>query len=117
MIEWWNAHDGNLIGAIGGAALGVLGGCLGAAAGVLAPRGKQRGPVMGSMAVLIIAGVVVLGAGLFALMQKQPYHVWYPLVLGGAIVTTVMLSLVPVINMRYRQAEARRMDAEGIRRS
>lgn len=117
MIEWWNAQDGNLYGAIGGAALGVLGGCLGAAAGVLAPRGKQRGLVMGSMAALVIAGMVVLVIGLVALMQKQPYHVWYPLVLCGGLLTLVLGPLTPVINLRYRQAEARRMDAEGIRRS
>lgn len=117
MIEWWTAHDGNLYGAIGGAALGVLGGCLGAAAGWFAPRGRQRGLILGSMLVLVIAGVAMLGTGLMALAQKQPYHVWYPLILGGGILTLVMGPLIPVINIRYRQAEARRMDAEGIRRS
>ena len=42
MSPWWYAYDGNLIGAYGGAAIGVLGGILGTAAGVLAPRGKGR---------------------------------------------------------------------------
>ncbi len=116
MIEWWNAHDGNLYGAIGGSVLGVVGGCLGAAAGVLAPRGKRRGLVMGAMWVVLVAELIMLAAGLVAVIQGQPYHVWYPLVLCGGIVTLVLGPLIPVVNMRYRQAEARRMDAEGIRR-
>ena len=117
MIEWWNAHDGNLYGAIGGSALGVLGGCLGAAMGVLAPRGKGRGPIIGGMAAVLLVGAAALGVGLFALVRGQPYHVWYPLMLCGSLAVLVLGPLVPVVRSRYRQAEARRMEAEGLRRS
>ena len=117
MIEWWNAQDGNLYGAIGGAVLGVVGGGIGAAAGVLAPRGKGRGLVLGAMAAVFVAGNVVLAMGVIAMMRGQPYHVWYPLTLCGGIVSLVIGPLLPVVNMRYRQAEARRMEAEGLRRS
>ncbi len=117
MIEWWNAHDGNLIGAIAGSGLGVVGGLVGTAAGMLAPRGKGRGFILGSMLVMALAGAVVLIVGLAALLLKQPYHVWYPLILCGGLGTLVIGPLIPVVNVLYRNAEARRMDAEGIRRS
>src|SRR5579862_6538529 len=107
MIEWWTAHDGALYGAIGGSVLGVVGGTLGAAAGVLAPRGRQRRLVLGAMVGLVGAGVVALGAGVVAVIGGQPYHVWYPLVLCGGILTLVMGPLTPLVNLRYKQAEAR----------
>jgi hypothetical protein len=37
--------------------------------------------------------------------------------LGGLILNVVLGGLIPVVAIRYRQAEARRMDAEGLRRS
>ena len=117
MIEWWTAHHGALFGAIGGSALGVIGGTVGAAAGLLAPRGRYRGLVMGAMVALVTVGIVILAAGIVAVIGHQPYHVWYPPVLCGGILTLVIGPLTPVVNMRYRQAEARRMDAAGLRRS
>ena len=117
MIEWWTAHDGALYGAIGGAAIGMVGACLGAAAGLLAPRGRGRGVVLGSMATMAAGGLVALGAGVIAVSGGQPYHVWYPLLLCGGILALVMGPLVPVVRARYRQAEARRMQAQELRRS
>ena len=117
MIEWWNAYQGNMIGAIGGSAVGVFCGILGAMAGTFAPRGRFKGFVLGSMGVLVAVGAATLAAGITALVVGQPYHVWYPLTLGGTIGTCVMGGLLPMFVMRYRQAEARRMEAEGLRRS
>jgi hypothetical protein len=49
------------------------------------------------------------------LINDQPYHVWYPLVLIGGILTLVMGPLLPVVRLRYRQAEQRKLDAAGLR--
>ena len=117
MTPWWSAYTGNLIGAIGGSAIGVLGGTLGTLAGVLAPRGKGRRPVIASFVTFNALGLVLLGTGLFALLSGQPYHVWYPLVLCGGILSLVLSTLLPGLRARYRQAEARRLDAESLRRS
>ena len=117
MTPWWTGYEGNLFGAIGGSLIGVVGGTLGALAGVLAPRGKGRGFILGSFAALILLGVVLLAVGLFAVVAGQPYYVWYPLVLCGGILTLVLSCTLPGIRARYRQAEARRMDAEALRRS
>src|SRR5262245_14123080 len=116
MTEWWTAHDGTLVGAIGGAACGVLGGVFGALIGRLAPRG-----IGGRVMVPIHIGFVVLGAacliaGIAALIARQPYHVFYPLLMIGGIVTFVMGGLLPMVIVRYRQAEARKMDAQLLRK-
>jgi hypothetical protein len=51
------------------------------------------------------------------MLLRQPYHVWYPLALAGFILTFVCGGLLPVLLLRYRQAEARRMQAQDLRRS
>ena len=117
MSPWWNAYDGNLIGGYGGAAIGVLGGCLGAAAGFLAPRGKARTFVFAAFALMIAIGAACLVVGLFALSSGQPRHVWYPLVLIGGIVSIVVPIQIPALRARYRQAELRRLEAEELRRA
>src|SRR5215207_680727 len=105
MSPWWNAYDGNLIGGYGGAAVGVLGGCLGAAAGYLAPKGRAKTFILSAFAVMIAVGVLTLIAGVVALSSGQPRHVWYPLVLIGGIVCIVVPIQFPVLRARYRQAE------------
>lgn len=116
MTEWWTQQTAVWIGALGGGGLGTLGGCFGALVGVLAPRGVARGFMLTVHAAFIVVGAVALVSGIVAVSTGQPYHVWYPLVLIGAILTVVMGSLFPVIRMRYRQAEHRRLDAEEFRR-
>jgi hypothetical protein len=117
MTPWWNAHDGTLIGAYGGAAIGVLGGILGTAAGVLAPRGRAKGVILASFIGMALAGAVVLCAGAVAMLIGQPRHVWYPLVLIGGIVVIVLPMQIPALRARYRQAEMRRLEAEELRRA
>jgi len=100
MTEWWTLHDGTLIGAIGGGACGVAGGVFGGLIGWLAPRG-----IGGRIMVPIHIGLVVLGAacliaGVAALLAHQPYHVFYPLLLIGGIVTFVMVGLLPLVITR-----------------
>jgi hypothetical protein len=117
MTEAWvdPTRFGALYGAIGGSALGVLGGLLGAASGYLAPRGKGRSFILGAFTTLLIIGVLHLAVGVFALVSGQPYGIWYVLVLTGAILTVVMGALLPVVRRRYAESEARRIDAAALR--
>ena len=116
MIPWWNAQDGSLYGAIGGSALGVFAGTLGAFAGYLAPRGKAKRLVYSLFLLIIAAGIGALGVGVFALATGQPGYVWYPLLLAGGIAVLVMAPVLPAVRARYLQAELRRLDAEALRR-
>lgn len=108
---WFNP---NLYGWIPGTLLGVLGGSWGAMVGALAPRGKARGLVLGSLAVLLLASAACLVAGLVALVGRQPYGVWYGLLLAGVMGVVVLGSLSPVAFNAYRQAEARKVEAQDL---
>ncbi|MHC4824257.1 MAG: hypothetical protein ACYTEP_09590 [Planctomycetota bacterium] len=114
---WFSTETSAMVGGFGGAAVGILGGCVGAAAGVLAPKGKGRGFVLGTMTSCAALGVLVLIAGIYALIVGQPYGVWYPLVLLGALLTGVIGGLIPMVRKRYAEAEQRRLDADDLRRS
>jgi hypothetical protein len=116
MTEWWSTHTGVFVGAIGGGGLGALAGCFGGLIGWLAPRGIARGPILIVHALFVAVGAVSLVAGITAVIMGQPYHVWYPLTLIGGVLTCVMGSLLPVVLVRYRQAEHRRLEAEELRR-
>src|SRR5262245_3019433 len=117
MSPWWNAHDGNLFGGIGGAVLGVLGGTLGFIAGIFAPRGRGRSAILTAFALFVFFGAVSLVAGIVALFVHQPRHVWYPLVLLGGIIVIVVPVQLPNLLSRYRQAELRKLAAEELRRA
>lgn len=116
MTEWWDQQTAAWIGALGGGGLGTLAGLFGGLAGYLAPRGIGRVPVLAVHGLFVLAGVGALVAGIVAVVQSQPYHVYYPLLLGGAILSLVMGVLLPVVRVRYRQAEKRKLDAEELRR-
>ena len=113
---WWSASSAGWIGALGGG-LGALVGIYGAVAGMLAPRGKARALVLGLHAGLLAIGLLAAATGLAALLVGQPYHVWYPLLLGGGICSAVFGGLLPVVRMRYGEAERRRLAASELRRA
>jgi hypothetical protein len=112
----WSASSAGWIGAIGGG-LGALVGVYGALAGTLAPRGKARALVLGLHTSFLVVGGLALAAGLAALLFGQPYHVWYPSVLGGGIAAAVLGGLLPLVRMRYAEAERRRLAASELRRA
>ena len=114
-MEWWTAQQGNLIGAFGGSAIGMVGAIIGSLS-FLVVRGKAKPLMVGMFVTMIVVGLALLGAGFVALASTQPRHVYYPLLLGGVIGTTLFGGLFPVILSRYRNAEARRMEAAQIRR-
>lgn len=116
MSEWWSQQDAALLGAMGGSAVGILGALLGTLVGYFAPRGRHKGIIIPFHITLVVVGLGVLSAGVVAIAVKQPYHVWYPLALGGFIMSVVLGSLLPVVVRRFAQAEMRRIDAEQIRR-
>ena len=115
MNEWWTIQQTALIGAIGGSSIGVLGGLMGSVIGVCAPRGIARRLVYSSIGACILIGAVMLIAGIVALAGSQPMHVALPLLLGGSILDITLGPLIPVVHMRYRQADQRKLDAQSLR--
>jgi uncharacterized membrane protein len=106
---WFNA---NAWAWLPGTLCGCLGGLWGTCTGLLAPRGKARGFVLGFGLLLIAVSAASLVAGLVAYRAGQPYGIWYGLGLPGVIGLCVMVPNYAVVLMRYRQAEERRMQAE-----
>jgi hypothetical protein len=80
MTEPWfdPIRFGALYGGIGGGLLGALGGILGGATGMLAPKGKGRGFILGTFNLMTLIGVGHLVVGLYAVFTRQPYGIWYP---------------------------------------
>lgn len=103
--------DPNAYAWIPGTALGVVGGAFGAVAGLLAPRGKARSLILGLHVAVIAASFAFLVCGVVALLTGQPYGIWYGFGLPGLLGFVVFGSLFPVIRERYREAEARRLNA------
>ncbi len=106
MSEPW--FDASHLAWLPGTLLGVFGGLWGALVGVLAPQGKGRPFVLGFGWLLFGASLLLLAAGLTALVSGQPYGVWYGLGLGGLIGAVVLGPILPVVRKRYREAEERR---------
>ena len=52
-----------------------------------------------------------LVAGAIALTLGQPYAVYYPLLLGGTLLTALFGGIWPTIRQGYEQRELRRMAA------
>ena len=66
---------------------------------------------MASLWSLLVFGLCSLVAGVVALVLRQPYMVYYPLLLLGIISTAVSTSCIRAFRKRYEEAELRRMSA------
>jgi hypothetical protein len=104
---WWSGRTADLVGGIGGAAVGCLGGLI----GTLVSIGRARGVVIGLLIAWIVASVVALIVGIVALALGQPYAVYYPLLLLGGLGALLPGVMLPQIRRQYEQRELRRMDA------
>lgn len=114
---WFDPQTfGTYAGALGGAGVGLLGAFFGGFGSWAAQRGRFRGLILGGMAVTGGLCAAALFAGILALAVGQPYGVWYPLALIGLIGGGCFLGLLPVMRKRYAEAEARRFEAEALRR-
>jgi hypothetical protein len=104
---WWSDQQGGWIGGVAGTVLGVLGSVV----GWLATRRRAPAFVLGASRLVVVLGAMALAAGLVAIANAQPYAVWYPLVLVGAISCGVMVPAYRRFARHYRDVELRRLQA------
>ena len=78
---WWSERTGGLIGGTAGAVIG----CIGTLLGWLASRGRSRSFVVGTAVLFVVLGGFSLLAGLLAIAMRQPYGVWFVLVLAAYV--------------------------------
>jgi hypothetical protein len=101
----WSGRTAGILGGVGG----VLVGCLGALIEWLAVRGKAQRFVVNAVRVLIGVGMASALGGLAALALRQPYGVWYALLLLGVLVLVIFPFRLRRYQDRYREFELRRM--------
>ena len=119
MSEPW--FEPNTFGAYFGSAIGIIGGVFGTVVGVLGgvliPKGKGKVFVRGALVALLIVGLALLSIGLYALLDDQPYGIWYPMVLGGGVFSIVGGIQCVMIGQIFRMIERRKMEADDLRRA
>jgi hypothetical protein len=93
---WWSDRTGGVIGGVAGSMLGLTAAIL----GLFIARG----------------GLVVLTAGVWALVSSQPYAVWYPLLLVGGLSVILFGGIRRRARDAYTDAELRRMRAADLSR-
>src|SRR5262249_20399912 len=89
------------VGIVGGL-VGAIIGCIGALTEWLAARGKAQRFVVNAVRVLIGAGVVFALGGLAAVTLRQPYEVWYALLLLGVLLVVIFPFRLRRYRDRYR---------------
>lgn len=116
MTPWFDQQTAGMVGGLLGAGIGgLLGGIGGGVGGPLAAMGKAKPFVLGIFYFGIMVGAALGITGLVALAMGQPWWVWASFMGPGVITAGVMGGLLPVVRMRYRQAEQRRLDAQDFR--
>ncbi|MEM9658520.1 MAG: hypothetical protein AAF961_09175 [Planctomycetota bacterium] len=105
---------GAYFGAFGGSAVGLAGAVLGSCS-YFVRQGKGRRWIVGAYATMIGVGLLALATGIYAWASGQPYGIWYPLAMLGLVSCGVFGGLFPVILRQYREAEERKVSAQGLR--
>jgi hypothetical protein len=105
--QWWSDTTAGWIGGIGGSLIGCIGGLI----GLLAGLGRARQLVLALMVLVTAIGAASLVGGILALAFRQPYAVYYPLLLAGVLCTVLPLAQFRAIRRRYEEVELRRMSA------
>ena|SRR5438445_13565108 len=106
MIEPW--FDPNQYSWITGVMFGGIALALGALAAWLVPKGKAKGFIVSSWVSLWVVAIILLVAGIVALSDRQPWGVWYGLLLPGVVGTAVMGGNLLIILKKYGEAEQHR---------
>lgn len=100
---------------IPGTAMGVLCGALAPMAASYARRGKYRGLILNTVKGLIVISLLFWLSGGAAYFAGQPYHVWYPLLLTGVVITFPVIFAYRVFRQVYTMAELKKMHVEDMK--
>jgi hypothetical protein len=107
---WWSSRTSGFIGAAVGTSMGILG----AMVGVFGARGKGRRLMPVGFAIGMLVGLACLIVGAVAAIGRQPYAVWYPLLLTGFLLCTIIPVIALTIRKARTQQELNRMRAADV---
>ena len=109
---WWSDRAAGLIGGLGGALIGCLGGLI----AWFVSRGKARAFVVVVTVLLLCLGTLCALTGVLAVALGQPYAVYFPLLLGGVLLLGIFIPALLKYHKRYEDVELRRMaSADAVR--
>lgn len=98
---------------IPGVFFGVLGAATSIMAGKLAPLGKARRFVLGSLYAHLIISPLLICIAIYARQVGQPFMIWGPGIALPGVINSVILSVTTMKTLRiYRQLEGRSLAAE-----
>ena len=106
----WSSRDAGWIGGIGGSAVGILGGVIGS----LSACYRWKWAFHTQFALLLIManiGLSLLVFGSIFIFSNQPYEVYYPLLLGGGLMTILGFSMLHLPYTRRTMIEKQKMQA------
>jgi ABC-type Fe3+ transport system permease subunit len=103
--DWWGTRTSVVIGGLGGAAFGVLASRF----AWLADRGRARSTVLAGVTTMIVVAAACLATGLVAVALRQPYSVYYPLLLLGVLGVLIMPARLRAMRQRYTDLELQRI--------
>lgn len=113
---WWTQQQSGLTFGVIGGAIGVLGGVLGVWLGLLARRGVGHSVAIALHSLGGLAGIAGLALAGAALIDRQPYHVWFPPLNLGLVCAVVFIGLYFMVTRRaYAMAQQRRLEAALLR--
>ncbi|EEF60652.1 hypothetical protein [Pedosphaera parvula] len=102
---WWSDRTAGLVGGYGGGFIGIL--C--SICALLAYKGKARAFVTSVLLVLSGFGGVLATLACLALIQHQPYAVWFPLTLGALLLRGICPYRLRTFQKQYNDLELRRI--------
>jgi len=97
-----------------GTLLGVVGGTLGSAIGIFAPRGRGRGVIIACGMLLLGECVGMLAGGFALLLMGRKWFVWYTWLLPGVLGCILLPVILRAARLQYEAAEMRRISASDI---
>jgi len=111
-IQPW--FDQNQYAWIPGTAYGVAAVLMAGLVVWLVPRGRARAFIVRAWFALWAVAVLLVTAGMLALIRGQPWGIWFGFLLPGAVGTLVVGANSLVILKRYREVEERRLSAKDL---
>ena len=113
MDPWFDARTADTLGHIIGAVSGIgLGAGIGVLGGLLIPRQKHGGFLLGYLVAWGVIGVLTVIVGVVALALDQPRHVCGLFLANGGVVLVICAIFVPVFRKRHRESEQRRVEEQ-----
>lgn len=107
---WWTEQQSGWIGGLLGSGFGITAGLI----GLLAGAGRAINLARRGLVLLLVGGLICLAIGVVAVVSRQPWHVYYPMLLTGAIVAIVSTTTRLAILHTIRQRELAKMQSADI---